>query len=97
METKYPVHKHSKVVALNAFVPRGAWVTEDSFGGDIDINNGWEVGWWAEAFDCSRQQLCEAVRLVGSDAADVRRHLKDQEYAQFLKSLAVLIRETPDS
>jgi hypothetical protein len=93
MEVKYPVRKETRVVGINAYAPRGAWVTEDSFGGDIDVSNGWEVGWWAEALGCSRQQLCEAVKLVGNDAAEVRKYLKDQEYAQFLQSFAALIRE----
>lgn len=95
LEAKYPVHKNSKVVALNAFVPRGAWVTDEDFGGDIDIGNGWEVGWWAEALGCSRQRLCEAVKRVGSDAAAVHRELQREEHARFLKSLAALIREAP--
>lgn len=97
METRFPVHRNSKIVALSAYVPRGAWVTKEAFGGEIDINNGWEVGWWAEALGCTRQQLCEAVKLVGADAAAVRRQLKDQEYAEFLKSLALLIRDSPPS
>lgn len=95
VETKYPVHKHGKVVALNAFVPRGAWVTDDAFGGDIDIGNGWEVGWWAEALGCTRQNLCEVVKRVGPDAAAVHRELQHQAHARFLRSLADLIREAP--
>lgn len=58
LEASYPVHKNSKVVALNAFVPRGARGTEEDFGREIDMGNGWEVGWWAEALGCVRQRLC---------------------------------------
>lgn len=94
LDAKYPLHRHAKVVALNAFVPRGAWVTDEDFGGEIDIANGWEVGWWAEALGCSRQRLCEAVRRVGPDAAAVHRELKREEHARFLKSLAAMMRES---
>ena len=41
----------------------------------INISNPSDVMNWCEAFGCTEKQLAEAVNLVGSAVAAVRRHL----------------------
>ena len=43
--------------------------------GRIDINDPREVSWWRKRFDCSEEQLREAVARVGDNAAMVEQLL----------------------
>lgn len=49
--------------------------------GRIDLDDPREVSWWRKRFDCSEEQLREAVAQVGDSAAmveqllDGRRHI----------------------
>lgn len=42
----------------------------------IDLDQGYEVRYWTRQFDCSVEELCNAVDRVGNSAAAVRRVLK---------------------
>lgn len=42
----------------------------------INLDELSEILFWSRRLGCSEQQLRDAVRLVGSNAADVRRYLK---------------------
>jgi hypothetical protein len=43
--------------------------------GRIDLSNPREVNWWRKKFDCSEDQLREAVAEVGDSAAIVEQVL----------------------
>jgi hypothetical protein len=43
------------------------------------VDDGEEVQYWMMAFSCSRQELQEAVKAVGSVPADVEAHLADKK------------------
>jgi hypothetical protein len=43
--------------------------------GLIDMNDPREVSWWRKRFDCSEQQLRQAVAQVGNSAAKVEQWL----------------------
>jgi hypothetical protein len=43
--------------------------------GRIDIDDPREVSWWRKRFDCSEEQLREAVARVGDSAAIVEQLL----------------------
>ena len=43
--------------------------------GLIDISDPREVSWWRKQFDCSEDQLREAVSIVGTSAAHVEQVL----------------------
>ena len=43
--------------------------------GRIDLSNPREVTWWRKKFDCSEDQLREAVAEVGDRAAIVEQRL----------------------
>jgi len=43
--------------------------------GRIDLSNPREVNWWRKRFDCSEEQLREAVAEVGDSAAMVEQML----------------------
>ncbi len=42
----------------------------------IDVNENYELRDWAKKFDCTPDQIREAVKAVGDRAADVEMHLK---------------------
>ncbi|MGZ5711922.1 MAG: DUF3606 domain-containing protein [Burkholderiales bacterium] len=42
----------------------------------INVRDGFEVRYWAKAFDVSAEQIKSAVRKVGPALDDVRRELK---------------------
>lgn len=44
----------------------------------INLQENYEVSYWAEKFRCTRTQLEQAVRAAGVMADDVERHLKQQ-------------------
>jgi hypothetical protein len=41
----------------------------------INLNERAEILHWSQRLGCSEQQLRDAVRAVGPNAADVRRHV----------------------
>ena len=41
----------------------------------IDVNESYEMQYWAENFEVTREQLKEAVNCVGTLASDVQQHL----------------------
>lgn len=41
----------------------------------IDVDQDWELRWWAKAFNASPEELKRAVAAVGPSAAAVARHL----------------------
>lgn len=41
----------------------------------INLDNEWEVGYWARVLGVTREELREAVGKVGVIAGDVRRYL----------------------
>ena len=41
----------------------------------VDINHDDEVRYWCELFDCTPEQLREAVSAAGQDVDNVRQHL----------------------
>ncbi len=41
----------------------------------VDVSHDDEVRYWCGQFDCSPQQLREAVSAVGQDVDSVRQHL----------------------
>lgn len=41
----------------------------------IDLSDPREVNWWRKRFECSEQQLREAVSVVGPNAAQVEQLL----------------------
>ncbi|WP_416406554.1 DUF3606 domain-containing protein [Paracidovorax citrulli] len=41
----------------------------------VNVNEPWEVSYWTKEFGCSEAQLRAAVKAVGVQVADVRRHL----------------------
>lgn len=43
--------------------------------GRIDLDDPREVSWWRKRFDCSEEQLREAVAQVGDNAAIVEQLL----------------------
>jgi hypothetical protein len=42
----------------------------------INVNETWELNWWAKELGVSPAEVISAVRAVGPMAADVRRHLR---------------------
>jgi hypothetical protein len=42
----------------------------------ISLEEDYEVAYWTEKFDVSRERLAEAVRAVGHSAAAVEEYLK---------------------
>jgi hypothetical protein len=42
----------------------------------VDIHEDYEVEYWCHKFGCTRHQLVEAVRAVGTSAAAVEKYLK---------------------
>lgn len=47
--------------------------------GRIDLNDQREVNWWRKRFDCSEEQLRQAVDKVGDSAAKVEQVLDGSE------------------
>ena len=48
--------------------------------GRIDINEDWEVRYWATKFGCTATQLRDAVKAAGTTTADkVEAYLKKQK------------------
>lgn len=45
----------------------------------ININESYELQYWSEKLNVSRDQLKEAVKAAGPNAADVERYLKQKE------------------
>jgi hypothetical protein len=43
--------------------------------GQIDLDDPREVSWWRKRFDCSEEQLRQAVAAVGTSAANVEQLL----------------------
>jgi hypothetical protein len=43
--------------------------------GQIDMDDPREVSWWRKRFDCSEEQLRQAVAAVGTSAANVEQLL----------------------
>jgi hypothetical protein len=43
--------------------------------GLIDLDDPREVSWWRKRFDCSEEQLRQAVAAVGTSAANVEQLL----------------------
>lgn len=41
----------------------------------VNVNEEWERRYWCKEFNCTEQQLRDAVKKVGVMVADVRRHL----------------------
>ena len=41
----------------------------------INVNESWEVSYWCRQFNCTEQQLRNAVITVGVSASAVARHL----------------------
>lgn len=41
----------------------------------IALEDRYEIAYWTMIFGCTREQLIEAVRKVGTSADDVARHL----------------------
>jgi hypothetical protein len=48
--------------------------------GLIDIDDPREVHWWSKRFECSPEQLRDAVDLVGKSAAKVEQLLDGSEF-----------------
>ena len=48
--------------------------------GRIDMNDPREVSWWRKRFDCSEEQLREAVAQVGDSAAMVEQLLDGRRH-----------------
>jgi hypothetical protein len=48
--------------------------------GLIDIDDPREVNWWSKRFECSAEQLRDAVGLVGNSAAKVEQLLDGSEF-----------------
>jgi hypothetical protein len=48
--------------------------------GRIDIDDPREVSWWRKQFDCSEEQLREAVAQVGDSAAIVEQVLDGRHH-----------------
>ena len=44
----------------------------------ISLVEGWEVRYWKEKLGVTGEQLVEAVKAVGIQAEDIRRHLASQ-------------------
>jgi hypothetical protein len=44
----------------------------------IDVNDRWELRYWTHKFDCTPDQLKEAVKSVGVLAENVQKHLRKQ-------------------
>jgi hypothetical protein len=42
----------------------------------ISLSEEWEMNYWAEALNCSREELKEAVEKVGNSADEVRIYLQ---------------------
>jgi len=42
----------------------------------IDVNDPSEVRDWTKSLDCTPAELKQAVKKVGTSAADVKKHLK---------------------
>ena len=42
----------------------------------VNVHEEWEVRYWTKKFDCSKQQLEDAVKAVGPMATAVESHLK---------------------
>ena len=47
----------------------------DSWDANIDLARTSEILYWSQRLGCSEQQLRDAVRAVGANAASVRRYL----------------------
>jgi hypothetical protein len=47
--------------------------------GLIDLDDPREVNWWCKQFECSEEQLRQAVQKVGNSAAKVEQLLDGQE------------------
>ena len=45
----------------------------------IDMDDPREVNWWRKRFDCSEEQLRQAVEKVGNSAAKVEQMLDGQD------------------
>ncbi len=41
----------------------------------VNLNEDWEVRWWARAWEITPEQLREAVKQVGTSASAVAKHL----------------------
>ena len=42
----------------------------------INIHEPWEVNWWCSELKCTKSQLEQAVKAVGTSADAVRKYLK---------------------
>jgi len=42
----------------------------------INIHEAYEVNWWCKKFDCTKLQLENAVRNLGTSALTVGKHFK---------------------
>ena len=41
----------------------------------VNIHEPWEVAWWCAHFGCTKEQLSQAVKVVGVSAEAVKKYL----------------------